>query len=72
MESTPHSAIGWHRGVFWMCVEIVEDSGCFDDRLQCFSSLNEIEQHHNNGNDDEDVNKSSHSVTAHQAQRPQN
>jgi hypothetical protein len=33
-------------------------------------ALNDSEQYHDNGNDEQKVYKSSHGVTAHQAQRP--
>jgi hypothetical protein len=36
------------------------------------SSLNEPDQHRNNGKHQQEVNKPSHRVTAHQAQQPQN
>jgi hypothetical protein len=36
------------------------------------TSLDELKNYDNNGNDEENVNQTSHRVTAHQPQRPQN
>jgi hypothetical protein len=41
-------------------------------RLKDFSPLNDSDQHHNNCDHKQNMNKPSHGVTAHQTQEPQN
>ena len=41
-------------------------------RLQNFSPLNDSDQYHNDCDDEQNMNESSHRVTAHQPQQPQN
>lgn len=40
--------------------------------LECPSSLNHVNKHHNNGEDQENVNESSQRVRTDQAQQPEN
>jgi hypothetical protein len=41
-------------------------------RLQNFSPLNDSDQYHNDCDDEQNMNESSHRITAHQPQQPQN
>jgi hypothetical protein len=40
--------------------------------LHRFSSLNDSDQHHNDGDDQQDMNEPTHGVAGHQSQQPQN
>lgn len=40
--------------------------------LYSSSALKEVDHYHDNGNDQQDVDKSAHGVAAHQPQKPEN
>jgi hypothetical protein len=42
------------------------------ESLDSSSALNNLDQQHNDGNDQQDMNNSTHRVTGHQSQSPQN
>jgi len=44
----------------------------FGDRLNRSPALNELEQYHHNGHDQQDVNQPAHRGRRHHSQRPQN